>query len=146
VGNKPGNFLKYMTENSSPALNSVMPVELNPSTPLHLSKKRYQLIREAAEKFFTGQEEMVECFLKEMCEIMKFNPDIGLYTPERGRMMVQRVKEKAAALGISVYEASGAKKYYLEHKEELNRKRNEYYHRTKHLKSSGKNKELAEST
>lgn len=127
-----------MTENSSPALNSVMTMESKSSTPLHLSKKRYQMIKESAEKVFKGHEELVEIFLKDLCDIMKFDPSIGIYTPEKGKIMMNKLKEKAAALGVSVYEASGVKKYYLEHKEELNRRRSELYFRKKNGESSGK--------
>lgn len=113
-----------MTENSSPALNATMSVETKRPCPLHMSRRRYQLIKDVAEKVFVGNEDGVEVFLKELCVIMKFDPDVGIYTPERGKIMMEKLREKAAALGVSTYEVSGSKKYYHENKEELNRRRN----------------------
>ena len=113
-----------MTENSSPALNASVTLETKRPCPLHMSRRRYQLIKDVAEKVFVGNEEGIEVFLKELCVIMKFDPDVGIYTPERGKVMMEKLREKAAALGVSTYEISGSKKYYHEHKEELNRKRN----------------------
>jgi len=124
-----------MTENSSPALNAMMPVKTQ--YPLHLSKKRYHQIKEAAYEFFPNEISVVDKFLEKMCELLQFDPEKGIYTREMGRVSMQRVKEKAAELGISVYEASGVKKYYLEHKEELSKKRSEYYYRRKNAKTAG---------
>jgi hypothetical protein len=87
-----------------------------------LSKKRFQEIRAtAAEVFCEGGEgdgdARLERFMQQFAAIMNFDPTVGTYTPERGKLSLACRKKKAEALGVSVYEACGGKAFYNQHKE-----------------------------
>lgn len=76
-----------------------------------MSKKRYREIEQALQESIKDPQELAST-MKRICEIMKFDPNIGIYTPEKGKQMSERRRQKAAALGISQHAVNMGKKYY----------------------------------
>ena len=103
---------------------------ISATSPLHLSKKRFALVKQVALDIFQDNT-LVDQFITQFCAIMKFNPEIGIYTPEQGKVMVEKVRQKATSLGVSTYEASGAKNYYHRNKEAIKQRRAEKYRMNK---------------
>lgn len=90
-----------------------VPVTATPTkvTPSVLSKKRFQQIREAASEF-VSDEAQVELLMQRIATIMKFDPDIGIYTPERGQRTIRSLHKRMEATGLSSYVLTGGKKRY----------------------------------
>jgi hypothetical protein len=76
-----------------------------------MSKKRYAEIDETLSKVISDPKQHALVMAK-ICSIMKFDPAIGVYTPEKGKKMSERRKMKAQELGISQYAVNLGKKYY----------------------------------
>jgi hypothetical protein len=95
-----------------------------------LSKKRYNEIKEIC-KIIIEDEDKINKLLKSICEIMKYNPDIGLYDKTRLKELSDKRKKEAEEKGISVYESLGLNKYYEKNKDRLNKKRSELYKKKK---------------
>lgn len=76
-----------------------------------MSKKRYNEIDEMLRQVIVDPHQH-ESVMNKLCAIMKFDPAIGVYTPEKGKRMSQRRKEKAQELGISQYAVNLGKQYY----------------------------------
>jgi hypothetical protein len=47
-----------------------------------------------------------------ICEIMRFDPTVKKYTPERGKQIMAARKKRAEALGVSTYITGGGKATY----------------------------------
>ena len=60
-----------------------------------MSKKRYNEIRELV-LTVTGDEVKTEEFMRGVAEVMKYDPERGLYTPEKGKRSYESQKRRAA--------------------------------------------------
>jgi hypothetical protein len=69
-----------------------------PSTVV-MSKKKYQEIKAKIEQY--TDEETLEKILRDMCEVMRFEPNEKIYTPERGKKFMEWRKKHAEKLGIT---------------------------------------------
>jgi hypothetical protein len=76
-----------------------------------MSKKRYNEIEQTLQQLIKDPCDHALAMNK-ICEIMKFDPKVGVYTPEKGKQMSERRRQKAAALGISQHAVNMGKKYY----------------------------------
>lgn len=83
-----------------------------------LSKKRYYEIEEALIKEGFDSE-LIEKAMKTIREVMNFDPNYNTYKDIKDKLKKKREE------GISSYEALNQRKYYNEHKVELNKKRYE---------------------
>lgn len=101
-----------------------MDTDVNLERPKLLSKQRYQSIKQFIIQH-VGENEVSNKILHHICNIMNFNPEYGLYTPEHKNRLYSKVKQKAAELGISVYALTGKDTYYQNNKEKLNKARAE---------------------
>lgn len=82
-----------------------------------MSKKRYVEMKERLTQAFPTQD--TDKVLQIICDIMKFDPDIGLYSKERLEKLAEHRKKIMNETGKSLYEVSGAKKYYETHKKRI---------------------------
>jgi hypothetical protein len=90
-----------------------------------LSKKRFNQIKEAVMEA-VKDETITEQIMKRVSEIMKFDPDVGIYRKGVAKMMYDKQKQKAAEQNMSVYKALKMDEYYKKNKEVLNKKKTEY--------------------
>lgn len=75
-----------------------------------LSKKKYFEILDALSKCY--RDEDISKISGVIKEVMRFDPTVVDYTPERGRKITENRKKRAEELGVSTYITSGAKQYY----------------------------------
>ena len=76
-----------------------------------LSRKRFNEIKEVASDFIVDEQQQ-EAFLSRLCEIMKFDPERGTYTTEKGKRTSEYRKSKANEYGVSLYAVNRGKTYY----------------------------------
>jgi hypothetical protein len=81
-----------------------------------MSKKKYNDIKKNFENVIDDEEKVKE-LLKMLCEILKFDKNIGLYNPEQGKKNYEKIKKKAVETGLSTYVLSGRKKQYEKERE-----------------------------
>jgi protein tyrosine/serine phosphatase len=62
-----------------------------------------------------------------LCEVMKFNPEMPFHNKERLKAISDKRHKDAEEKGVSIYEMTGMRGYYLKNKEKLNKKRTENY-------------------
>jgi hypothetical protein len=67
-----------------------------------LSKKKYKELKEKFESH--ADKETAEILLKDVCEVLNFNPLIGLYNKEIGKKMIEYRNKKAEEAGLSLYQ------------------------------------------
>jgi len=67
-----------------------------------LSNKRLNEIENALAKHNINEEE-TKNIMNDICSIFRYDPSQKVYTPEMGKLSMQRRKQKAADLGISQY-------------------------------------------
>lgn len=71
-------------------------------TTVVMSKKKYQEIKIRLTNLF--DEDTVDKMLKELSEVLKFDPDVGIYNKEKGQKFMEWRKKRAEELGISDYD------------------------------------------
>ena len=71
-------------------------------TTVVMSKKKYQEIKIRLNNLF--DEDTVDKMLKELSEVLKFDPDVGIYNKEKGQKFMEWRKKRAEELGISDYD------------------------------------------
>jgi len=76
-----------------------------------MSKKRYQ---EFSDVLLTKVQdhELANELLRDLCEILNFDPDKSRYTPELGQKIIAHRHKLRDEQGISTYVSSGRKKNY----------------------------------
>jgi hypothetical protein len=89
-----------MTDVSDNVVDNVTEVK-KPTTVL-LSKKKYQEIKIRLNNLF--DEDTVDKMLREMTEVLHFDPEVGLYNKERGKKMVEYRNKKAAEEGLTLHQ------------------------------------------
>jgi hypothetical protein len=75
---------------------------------LFLTKERYEEIRV---RFTNIDSEMKDKFLKELCEVLSFDPDKSSYN-EAQKECIKKYRDRKKLEGISTYISSGNKKCY----------------------------------
>lgn len=89
-----------------------------------LSKKRFNQIKEAVMEA-VNDETITERIMKRVSEIMKFDPEVGIYRKDVAKKIYEGYRQKAAEQNISVYKALKMDEYYKRNKEVLNKRRTE---------------------
>lgn len=97
-----------------------------------LSKKKYKEISEKLQGYL--EEETLNKVLHDFCEVMRFNPEIGLYSQERLQEIYEKRRKEAEEKGTSLYVVSGLKQYYEKNKEKIRKQKLEAYHERKNNK------------
>ena len=89
-----------------------------------LTKKKYSELKAAIEEKMLSHadsspqfhQKLVEDALAAICEVYKYDPVKGSYTPEHGKKNFERIKKMAQEAGVSTYVISGSKKNYQKKK------------------------------
>ena len=68
--------------------------------PALLSKKKFNELKER----FETHSGNVDLLLKDLCEVLNFNPEVGIYNKELGKKMVEYRNKKAAEEGLTLYQ------------------------------------------
>lgn len=110
--------MKYDPERGSTggSLNKVS------ATTSAISKKRFNIISSNANNIFDNNE-IVATIMEGFSRIMRFNPVVGVYTPEMSKKMYEFQKRRVQELNISFYKYTNGREYYEKNKELLNRRR-----------------------
>lgn len=80
-----------------------------------MSKKRFHEISTMLHDLFEDDEKYQKA-IESINNIMNFDPDANVYTPEIGLKTREREKRRAEKLGKTIYEISGQKAHYNRHK------------------------------
>lgn len=79
-----------------------------------ISRKRYSELVSSLEKLIPDRE-LLAAVLEQVCCATNFDPNMKLYTKERGQR-TKEFRERQKEKGISTYESSGRKSHYYNHK------------------------------
>jgi hypothetical protein len=70
--------------------------------PCLLSKKKYKELRDHFANT-VNDDEIVNNLLEKLCEVLKFDPELGIYNKERGKRMIEYRNKKAEEAGLTIY-------------------------------------------
>jgi len=75
-----------------------------------MSKKRLVEIEKSISEFIPEKENLEKIILA-ICDVLKFDPELKMYTKEIGQQHIQRRKQRAEELGVSQYVLLNKAKY-----------------------------------
>ena len=75
-----------------------------------MSRKRYNAIEAHVRSIVSH--EAADSIMANICETMRFDPEVGMVTPRRAENMKKRLQRIAEERGVSIYVAKGEKDRY----------------------------------
>lgn len=97
-----------------------------------MSKKRFHEIQNVI-KNEVNNDDILNRIIKQISEIMQFDPNLKVYNAEAHKKRYDALKIKAEEQGVQVTDLNGHKKYYLKKKAEYNKKSYEYKQKKSNL-------------
>lgn len=91
-----------MTDVSDNVIDNV--AEVKKPTTVVMSKKKYQEFKTRLTTLFDEDIDIIDKILKDLSEVLKFDPQDKIYTPEKGKKFIEWRKKRAEELGVSDYD------------------------------------------